>query len=1039
MPAIIHSQPYTVQYRMIGPKDGLSSRFTRGILQDKRGDIWISTLEGLDRYDGESIKSYVEGVIEGGNLLLESTEGALWIWGLNWRNYKGLPGMHDPSGMIFDPETERAFTFQEYFGGQAPFSEKEVFELRSGKEREIYIGTKSGKAYCYKNGRFELVLDNGGQLPMSAPLPGAAGSYWLRTPDAILNVDSSGRVLECEPLPFWPYSLNAINDTILLVRSGNHIWGTSYLKFPGRPGLFTHYAGKVDIRPFWSIQQSPDGLFWCLRTNELAVLDGSGDSVFDLDDALPLLREEQILPLETQLFFDCTGLAWLRLPENILLLEARNKMFQCFLDGRRMSIRGMAEIGPGRLFVNTYKGPQDVDIYSRDVQPVASGPLDVGIGACEAGDGGVWLASHKEMVAYGIPGEDEWEMYPALKGPDSVPVVTLQPFIDSKGRVWVGTEKGLAVVNTTAQQLQFYDTANEQFGLGKKSVRAIFENEEGLWLITDGGLFLLSLETEQLKRIEGLPFEDLYHLYESPDGRFWISSRGGGLICWDRRGGRFEQFTLEDGFSSNFIYAAYADEQGFLWLPSNNGLMRFDPESRKVTVLDKTHGLPSEEFNYTAHLRLADGRLAFGGIDGFIVLDPANIPLAEENLTPVSLLEFLQYDRSMGGMTERTAQIRKAGKIELRKGSNFFSLRFILQDYLAPEEHRYAYTIEGLEEEWHELNDNILRLGGFPYGEYNLRIRAMGRDGVWAENELRFPIVSYAPIYQQWWFVLLLVLLLAGLGVVVFRWRVRQLRRSKEELELEVARRTAQIEQDRKLIARQKGRLEEMNATKDKLFSILGHELRGPLMYFGNLAQRIGHYTEKKDFDGLGQLGEKARKAAINSSDLLDQLLQWSLMQSGRIKFQPGNIEVEPAILSAVQPLNQAAELKNIHIRYEFEPGLHALFDGQALGLIIRNLLSNAIKFSFDGARVTLRTFSKENRVAVEVQDEGVGMTFRQLKQIQASYLHPTNRGTAGEQGMGLGLSIVVDILGANGGEMKINSKKGEGTTLTVLLPSQAV
>ncbi|MCB0567789.1 MAG: HAMP domain-containing histidine kinase, partial [Phaeodactylibacter sp.] len=322
-----------------------------------------------------------------------------------------------------------------------------------------------------------------------------------------------------------------------------------------------------------------------------------------------------------------------------------------------------------------------------------------------------------------------------------------------------------------------------------------------------------------------------------------------------------------------------------------------------------------------------------------------------------------------------------------------------------------------------------------PYGQYTLKVRAMGQDGYMAGNELAIPLHSIRPLYLRWWFFLVVVATITGIVVLLFRWRLWQLNRSKLLLEAEVARRTQQVEQKRRTIAAQKAHLEEMNAAKDKLFSIVGHELRGPLMYFGNIANRISYALQKKEYDTLEGLGEKVKNIAGSTNDMLNNLLNWSLLQGGRLFFGQGPADLQAVLEQVTETYQEVAALKKLRIEIETEPGLRVQAGADGLSILLQNLLSNAIKFSQEGSIVVIRTFRKEQQAVIEVKDQGKGMSPQKIQQLFSGAIQPPAKGTAGERGAGLGLQIVREIVKRYNGELRVHSQEGVGSRVTLLLP----
>lgn len=1039
LPAGSSGQEYIVRHRTLSVEDGLSSRFVRKIIQDERGFIWLATSEGLNRYDGYKVSQYTKeqhGLPATDiNLLFEGPDGLLWIGRWEIKNHNGVMGGKLRTA-FFDPLTEKAYSFQEYFKDKAPFPEEELFGLYVDSNRRAWMGTHSGKAYRYEDGGFDLLVNNQGAQPISYALPATGSSFWLLGPGALFRVDSAGQVLErslFEKPSFLPYEIRHLRNGGLLVKA---FWGIR-IKYPGQE-LFHEYrlpaGGTLNLSKRLNLWEGPRGWLWLTGNHNLEVFDDAGRQIFDLAQDIPDSGQYSFETPFTGFFIDADALTWVNPNQGLLLIDIRKNFFRPYLAGQGFSLRSMIQVDTEKILANTYKGAHLLNLSSGKAELLFNDNLLQGMGAARAPDNTLWVALHGSKVAR-INRKENSVGFFHIKNPQGVELDPYCPFIDKNGKLWLGTTGGIAVFDTAARQFIFDPRLNQAQLLGDKTVTWISENEEGLWICSAEGLFFLPSGNARIQKISSLPDFYIFHLFPESSRRFWLSTRGGGLIRWDRETGSFRQFTMENGLSSNIIYAAYPDERGQLWLPDQNGLTLFDTAGNTAQAFRKLHGLPSDEFNAYAHLRLDDGRLLFGTIDGLACFRPQDIPVDNKENTKVNILEARQFDSQLAAMEDVTQKVIEQGFLELSSRRRFAVLRFFHSDYFKPKDNRYFYQIEGLDPGWQAMADNEVSVGQLPWGQYILRVRAMGEDGYWAGNELAIPIFSARPFYLSWWFVLATGLTVAGLVLLLFRWRLWQLKQSKAILEAEVARRTRQIEQDRQTIAEQKGRLEETIAAKDKLFSVIGHELRGPLMYFGNIANRISYALREKQYDTLAGLGERAGSVAASTNNMLNNLLNWSLLQSGRLSFGTVPADVEGVAGQVLKTYEEVAELKQLTITRETEPGIWVQAGADGLAILLQNLLSNAIKFSPEGSTVNVRSFRENQRAVIEVADQGRGMPPQKVAELSSGTIQPTAIGTAGERGAGLGMQIVHEILKRYEGELRIESREGQGSTFTLLLP----
>jgi signal transduction histidine kinase len=226
-------------------------------------------------------------------------------------------------------------------------------------------------------------------------------------------------------------------------------------------------------------------------------------------------------------------------------------------------------------------------------------------------------------------------------------------------------------------------------------------------------------------------------------------------------------------------------------------------------------------------------------------------------------------------------------------------------------------------------------------------------------------------------------------------------------------------------------KLKEANAIKDKIFSIIGHDLRSPLASLkGLLGLVIRNEITGQEFKSFAP---KINQHVTGVSETLENLLSWSRSQMRGLKPMPIHLPLRKVIDKSIDLFAETAAEKKILISTNVREDESVFADENQLGLIFRNLIHNAIKFTTEGGSVRVTTDSANEFLVVKVSDTGLGMTDKQLEQVFQNNA-PTTRGTMGEKGTGLGLLLCKEMVENNGGKITVESEVGRGATFHVFL-----
>ncbi len=243
------------------------------------------------------------------------------------------------------------------------------------------------------------------------------------------------------------------------------------------------------------------------------------------------------------------------------------------------------------------------------------------------------------------------------------------------------------------------------------------------------------------------------------------------------------------------------------------------------------------------------------------------------------------------------------------------------------------------------------------------------------------------------------------------------------------------LKQKNEQINQQSKMLKETNATRDKLYSVIAHDLRSPFNSIVGFSDLLLENDKNYEPDHSREIVSLINTTAKHTFSLLENLLAWTQMQTGEIHFNPKNLRIHLLIREIIDVLESSAQIKNITLKYTASEKIEIRADPAMLQIIIRNLIQNAIKFTHRGGEIDIKTTTMDNKVIIVIEDNGVGMNDDTQKRLFKKRSNPSNDGTENEKGSGLGLILCKEFVKAHNGKILVESNVGEGSIFMVTLP----
>jgi len=246
-----------------------------------------------------------------------------------------------------------------------------------------------------------------------------------------------------------------------------------------------------------------------------------------------------------------------------------------------------------------------------------------------------------------------------------------------------------------------------------------------------------------------------------------------------------------------------------------------------------------------------------------------------------------------------------------------------------------------------------------------------------------------------------------------------------------------ELEKANKKLQESEKHLKKLNSTKDKFFSIIGHDLRNPLNALLGFSELMSGNSREYSSEEIQKYSKIINEAAKNIHQLIENLLEWSQSQSGNIEFNPYDVNLSPIIREIVEIFEIQAEKKVITIETEIPEDIIVFADRNLLSTILRNLVNNAVKFTPKKGKVIISSVQTDEGPEISIKDTGVGMTKKQMETLFSLVHGPSTPGTEEEKGTGLGLILCKEFVDKHGGRIRAESEHGKGSIFTFLLPNK--
>ena len=560
---------------------------------------------------------------------------------------------------------------------------------------------------------------------------------------------------------------------------------------------------------------------------------------------------------------------------------------------------------------------------------------------------------------------------------------------DSKGDLWLGSPK-----DKVFRYVSKTNTFEEGPSFSIYNFADLSENE--LLISSPAGLYVIEKQTITNKLLlSGFLVMDIFIMEKT----VWMCTQGNGLVQYDMENKTVREFTIESGLPSNCINSiAFAG--GYFWLGTEEGLCSFHPLDNNV--ISYSSSLPRVSFNRNAVCRLRNGHLAWGTSNGAIIFDPALLQQTQPK-GKIFVQDIFVSGRSV--RLDKTFELKtpldSLNGITLGYQQNNLSLEFLPLG--AVSDFKYSWFMDGFDSRENQPSDDRkLTYTNIPTGKYVLKIRMYDNSLTQLVDERRFIVRITPPVWETWWFRILLSTIVAGMIYLSLRFYINRLKRKHTE-------------------------------DKIRFFANMAHEIRTTVTLIkAPIEELSGRKFPQTDKYYIDLVAEQARRLSSTVTHLLD----FQKADIGKGQLTLTKVNVVDLIRFRQMMFEFFAKSKNVIISFAAAPESYlTAVDIPKMEKVMDNLISNAIKYSHPDSQVQLLFTGNTKHWMLEVKDQGIGISRKAQRKLFREFYRSENAINFNNIGSGIGLVLAKEYVTLHGGKIRVFSQENAGSSFKIIIP----
>lgn len=1009
--------------------NGLSQNTVRCILQDKTGFMWFGTKDGLSRFDGTTFKIFKfspDGDLTNNvfHHILEDKNGNIWV-----ATEGGI--------YIYNPLMEKFERFRVVTGNNES-TDGWISDLVSDFDGDIWISVEEKGVFHYNLETKDLILypvkTVPGGMRMINLCVGKNNDIWVFPYGLpLIRIDKESQQtseFQIKDDPDFFYGLGEIRNAIsdennqLIVPTSNkglisiNTINKTYrilldTDSSGEP-IFARTVRRIDNQTFWVGTES--GIY-ILNTLEGTVVNLRHDNLITTslsDNAIYSIYQDREGGIWVGSYFG--GVDYYS--------EQLNK-FELFYpipqinDMKGSRVREFFPADDENIWIGTEdNGLHLFDPATSSFLPLPA-PLQslyTNIHALYKDGDFLWIGTFsKGLNRYNLK-TGKLETYLSTNDTNSISHnSTFAICKSSQNTLWIGALSGLNIYNYQSNDFRRIDELN---GI---AIQDIFEDSDGdIWIGTfSDGLFKYEPDTSEWTIFinkpndpNSLPYNRITSVFEDSKRRLWITTQGGGFCLFHKKDETFTTFDTTQGMPNNVVYQIVEDNEGNLWLSTNSGLVRYNPQSGVFRNYTVDSGLRTNQFSYNSSYKTSDGTIYFGSIDGMVRFNPSNFREPKVD-TPVIFTELYVNNELISPGGEKSIlkkSILYEDELTLPYNKNSLRLEYALLNYSSLNDNHVLYRLDGFDKEWIDGSEKRdIVYSNLDPGKYRLILKINGEGELEGAENIKTLIIRVRPPFwmSNWaYFIYLVLFLFSGWGILHFL-KIRNHRIQQNKMQL---------------FEQQKER--ELYQSKISFFTNVAHEIRTPLTLIKAPLDHVlmSENVSESVKDNL-QIMSKNTARLLN---LTNQLLDFRKTESEAYQLNLQTQNVSNLIRETVLRFTPMAKQDNVTLETVLpEQDIFVQLDKEAFLKIISNLLSNALKYC--DLFVRLEATIKENgkrEFYLLIENDGELIPHAYKKEIFKPFVQIDTHQDKKISGTGIGLALASSLAELHGGSLSLENNE---------------